>query len=167
MGYNSEQNEKRTCLVELKFLRATDNTQINVSHTGSRPKMLVREGLVLMCVKVVVQQFWTQYPEKTHWESSIWAQTWMWKRMAGLQKFFLFLLVFPFLICLFVWLYPWHMEVVGPGIKSELQLRPMLQLWQARSLTHCAGPGIEPMPPQRKCWILHLLCHSRNSAFCN
>ena len=30
------------------------------------------------------------------------------------------------------------------------------------SLTHCAGPGIEPMPSQRQCQILNPLHHSRN-----
>ena len=41
------------------------------------------------------------------------------------------------------WPHPWHMEIPGPGIKSELQLRPMPHLWH--------------------CWILNSLCPSRNS----
>ena len=45
--------------------------------------------------------------------------------------------------------YPRHMEVPRPGIKSELQLWPMLQLQQHQSLTYCAGLGIEPMPLQQ------------------
>ena len=41
----------------------------------------------------------------------------------------------------------------------------------AGSLTHCARLGIQaipqrqPEPLQRQCWILNLLCHSRNSNF--
>ena len=37
----------------------------------------------------------------------------------------------------FFQLHPWHMEIPGPGIEPELQLRPMQQLWQP----HCAGWG--------------------------
>ena len=33
----------------------------------------------------------------------------------------------------------------------------------AKSLTHCARPGIEPTPPQIQHWILNLLGHSGNS----
>lgn len=33
----------------------------------------------------------------------------------------------------------------------------------AGSLTHCAGLGIKPALPQRRCQILNLLYHSRNS----
>ena len=33
----------------------------------------------------------------------------------------------------------------------------------ARSITHCARPGIEPISPQRQCQILNLLCYSGNS----
>ena len=29
---------------------------------------------------------------------------------------------------------PWHMEIPGPGIESEPQLRPTLQLWKHRIL---------------------------------
>lgn len=27
------------------------------------------------------------------------------------------------------------------------------------------GPGMEPVLPQRQCWVLKLLCHSGNSSF--
>ena len=43
-----------------------------------------------------------------------------------------------------------HMEVPRPGIKSEPQLYLCHSCHNARSLTHCARPGIEPMPPQRQ-----------------
>ena len=42
---------------------------------------------------------------------------------------------------------PWHMEVPGPGIKSE----PLCHsCGNARSLTHCARMGIKPATPQRQ-----------------
>ena len=42
---------------------------------------------------------------------------------------------------------PQHMEVPGPGIKSEPPLQPIPQMQQHWILlTHCAGPGLEPMP---------------------
>ena len=39
--------------------------------------------------------------------------------------------IFTFLLFFFFlnWLYPQHMEVLGPGVESELQLRLLLQLW--------------------------------------
>ena len=43
----------------------------------------------------------------------------------------------------FLWLHPRHMEVPGPGTEFKPQLRPM------DPLTHCPGPGIEPLSPQR------------------
>ena len=61
-----------------------------------------------------------------------------------------------------------HMEVSGPGVKSELQLwslpqPPQQQIWaasviyaaacgNARSLTHWARPRIEPASSKRQCW---------------
>ena len=55
---------------------------------------------------------------------------------------------------------PWHMELLGQGIRSEPLSRSCSN---ARSLTCCAGPGIEPDPivPQ---WELQLL--SVFSPFC-
>ena len=32
--------------------------------------------------------------------------------------------VFGVVLFCFVWLYPWHVEVLGPGIKPTLQLQP-------------------------------------------
>ena len=56
------------------------------------------------------------------------------------HKLFLFLIF---------WLYLWHIDVPGPGIESETQLQPMPQLQQHQILlTHCAVPGIKPMPAQ-------------------
>ena len=34
-----------------------------------------------------------------------------------------------FLVVLFLWPHPWHVEVPGPEIESKLQLQPMPQLW--------------------------------------
>ena len=45
---------------------------------------------------------------------------------------------------LFFFCYPTVHGVPGPGIRSELQLQPIPQLRQCRSLTHRARPGIEP-----------------------
>ena len=59
-------------------------------------------------------------------------------------------------------------SVSGPGIRSQLQLWPKLQLWPTWSpLTHCAGWGIEPVSWHSK-MLLILLCHSGNSrlSFC-
>ena len=39
-----------------------------------------------------------------------------------------------YLFIFLFWPYPWHMKVPGPGIKSELRLKPMPQLWQYRIL---------------------------------
>ena len=48
---------------------------------------------------------------------------------------------FSFCVCLFfLFLALWHMEFPRPGIRSEPQLLPLLQL----PLIHCAGLGIEP-----------------------
>ena len=44
----------------------------------------------------------------------------------------------------FLWPHPWHMEVAGPGIESELQLPAMPD-----PLTHCTGPGSKPVPLQQ------------------
>ena len=45
------------------------------------------------------------------------------------------------------------MEVPGSGIESEPQLLPLPQhgipIPMPDPLTHCTGPGIEPMTPQR------------------
>ena len=52
------------------------------------------------------------------------------------------------------------MEVPGPGIESEPQLQPMLQLQQLSDpLTHCNGPGIQPIPLQRPKPLQSLLTH--------
>ena len=77
----------------------------------------------------------------------------------------------------------WHMEVLGPGVKLELQLDKFLgvhhshckgnirsepHLWpplqlggNTRSITHGLGPGIKPTSSQR-CRVLNLLRHKRN-----
>ena len=38
------------------------------------------------------------------------------------------------------------MDIPGPGVKSELKLRPMLQPWQSQILTHWSMPGIKLHP---------------------
>ena len=58
------------------------------------------------------------------------------------------------------WLYPWHMEVPRPGLKSKLHLQSMRQLQQYQIL-NLSGWGLKPQ--QRQCWIFNLLHHSRNS----
>ena len=50
-----------------------------------------------------------------------------------------------------LWPYPQHKEDPGLDIESKLQLGPTAQVTAAAildPLTHCAGPGIEPMPLQ-------------------
>ena len=65
------------------------------------------------------------------------------------------------------------------GVESERQLRPKPQPWQhqiwaafsnyiaacgnARSLIHCARPGIEPASLKSQCWVLNLWSPSGNS----
>lgn len=44
----------------------------------------------------------------------------------------------------FGWPQPLYLEVPGPRIKSELQLRPI----PLDPLTQCTGQGIDHMPPQ-------------------
>ena len=61
------------------------------------------------------------------------------------------------------WLHLWHMDVLGPGIKSEPPLWPEPQPSKTGPLTHSAGPGIEHIPLQRQCWVLNLQCCSGNS----
>ena len=57
-----------------------------------------------------------------------------------------------------------HMDVSGERTKCEPQLQPTPQLWQTRSLTDWARPGIEPMPQQRQHQIHNPLHHSGNSS---
>ena len=59
--------------------------------------------------------------------------------------------------------HPGHMEVPVPEIRSELQLQPVPQLGNPRTLTHCTGPEIKTTLSQIQRWILNLLHHSRNS----
>ena len=64
-------------------------------------------------------------------------------------KNILFLMLSDFF--LFPWPDPWHIEVLGPGIETQLQLWPTTPVASATPdpLTHCTRPGIEPAPPQR------------------
>ena len=88
----------------------------------------------------------------------------------------------PILFILFYVLQPhlWHMEVPGPGVKLELQLRPIPQPWQhqfqavsatcaatcsdTRSLIHWVRPGIQLVSSQRKHQVFNTLRHGGN--FC-
>ena len=56
----------------------------------------------------------------------------------------------PKAVKLFFWPHLWHIEVPRPGIKSEPQLQPMLQLQQCRFLTHYAMSGFKPMLWQKR-----------------
>ena len=72
----------------------------------------------------------------------------------------------------------WHMEVPGPGVESELQLRPTSShsnnwIWAASvtyteacgntpSLTHWERPEIEPTSSWKRCQSLNLLSHDGN-----
>ena len=56
-----------------------------------------------------------------------------------------------------------HIEVPMPGIKSEHSCDLHHSCSNARSLTQCAGPGIEPVPPLRQYQIINPICHSNNS----
>ena len=80
------------------------------------------------------------------------------KTLLGTYFYFYFFLFWPHL---------WHMEVPEPGIKSEPEMGPKCySSSHGRSLTHCAGLGIEPAPPQQPSnysQILNPLHHSRNS----
>ena len=51
------------------------------------------------------------------------------KRQKNIYTFFLFILFY----FSFLWQYLWHMEVSGPRVESELQLRPTQQPRQHRS----------------------------------
>ena len=89
-----------------------------------------------------------------------------------LESFYLFLFSF-----FFSWLHLQHMEVQGPGVKSELHLGPPPQPQQHQiqatsvtyaiaynntgSLTHGARPGIEPTSSQTMT-VLKLMSHNGN-----
>ena len=70
---------------------------------------------------------------------------------------------FPFFFFLFQ-LHPWHVEVPGPGIKSELQLQPMPQLqqcWICNPL-HQTRDGTHTTT-EKTTTGHYPLCHSGNS----
>ena len=85
---------------------------------------------------------------------------------------------FLFVFLFFLQPHPWHTEVPGSGIESELQLWPMPQLatldlncirdlchslWQHQIHNPLARPGIKLISSQRQHWIFNLLSHNRNS----
>ena len=53
---------------------------------------------------------------------------------------------------------------LGQGLNPSCNCNPRLSCSNARSITHCARLGIEPLPPQKQCWILNPPCH-RGSIF--
>ena len=59
-----------------------------------------------------------------------------------LTEGFLFIYLFKVFFAFFG--HPMAYGIPRPGIRSELQLRAMPQLYNAGSLTRCAGVGIEP-----------------------
>ena len=59
--------------------------------------------------------------------------------------------------------YPWHLEVPRPGIKSELQLWPALQLQQHWILNPLLWAGDPTRAATERSWLINPLRHSRNS----
>ena len=63
--------------------------------------------------------------------------------------------------------HPMAYGVLGPGIRSEPQLWPMLHLWQCQPLLPAMlGQGLSPYPGTAEKLPI-LLCHSGNSMFFN
>lgn len=64
------------------------------------------------------------------------------------------------------WLHLWHMEIPGPGRGQGSNPNCRCDLHHncgnAGSVTHCTGPEIKPLLPQRQCWIFNLMRHSEN-----
>ena len=58
--------------------------------------------------------------------------------------------LFLHLFFLILWRHPWHMEVPGPGIESELQLQPTPHLQQHQILNPPCHSGNSPLPPSLK-----------------
>ena len=58
-----------------------------------------------------------------------------------LKNVFLFTYFFFFLSLLAA---PWHMELPGQGLNRSRSLNLSCSSHNPRSLTHCAGPGIDP-----------------------
>ena len=79
----------------------------------------------------------------------------------------LYIKIYKTLLLFFLWLHTWHVEVPRPGIEFELQLQPVLHLWQHQILWPTAlGWGFNPrLHNDQSCWIwiLNPLCHSWNS----
>ena len=76
---------------------------------------------------------------------------------------FLSLSFFPFVLFFFLFMAaPFFLD---PGVDPSCSCNICLSCGNTRSLTHCAGPGIKPTPPQRPSLcsqVLNPLCHSRN-----
>ena len=88
---------------------------------------------IYICVSVAQQAYILFYPWHTYGRIP-----WSWSCTLLIYLrdsfFFLFFLFFSFSF----FAHPWPVEFPGPGIRSQLQLPPMLQLWQ--------------------CWIFNPLC---------
>ena len=69
--------------------------------------------------------------------------------------------IFPFF---FFWPHSQHMEVYVPGIKSELQLRPMPQLWKCWIVNPQCHAGNWNYATSETCWNLNLPWHGSNSS---
>ena len=75
-----------------------------------------------------------------------------------------FLPIFNFIFIFFLfWLCPQHMEIPRPMSNSSCSFSLHHSCSNARFLTQCTKPRIEPMPPQRQYWILNHLCRNGNS----
>ena len=69
-----------------------------------------------------------------------------------------------FFLFLFFQLHPWDLEFPGPGIESELELRPAPQLQQCRILNPLHWAGDQTLISMETKQIINPLCHSRNSS---
>ena len=68
--------------------------------------------------------------------------------------FFVFLIKFPFFLFFLFQLHPQHVEISGPGIKSELQLQPMLHLQQHWILNPLCWAGDKTGTAIEASWII-------------
>lgn len=75
--------------------------------------------------------------------------------------FYTVLLLLSFIIYLSV--HPWHMKFPGQALNLNCSCHLYHSCGNASSLTHWAGPGIEPVLLHRQHGILRL--HSRNSSY--
>ena len=56
-------------------------------------------------------------------------------------------LFFFFFFFFWLWLHPWHVKVPGARIDPSCSFNLHSAVAMLDPLTHCARPGIEPLPP--------------------